>query len=81
MSDQPGSSDGCCDGCGAKNLRDALTGLHPDDVAALAGEFEVARSTVDRWRRGTACPHQLVAGKIIRRACELRRARSGRAGS
>lgn len=70
------ASGGCCDDCGAKNLRDALVGLHPADCRTLAAEFEVAESTVGRWRRGTACPHPLLAGRIIRRACELRRARS-----
>lgn len=71
---------GCCDGCGDKNLRDALTGLHADDAAALAAEFEVASSTVKRWKLGVASPHPLLARQIIRRACELRRARSSPTG-
>ena len=62
----------CCDGCGKKTLAKALIGLPEIDVRTLAEEFEVAVSTVGRWRRGTASPHPLVAAQIIRRACELR---------
>lgn len=37
----------------------------------LAKEFEVAVSTVGRWRRGTAKPHVRVANLIYLRAVQL----------
>ncbi len=46
-------------------LQHALADASAEDDRALAIEFEVAVSTVSRWRSGTARPHPLLAGKIV----------------
>jgi hypothetical protein len=43
--------------CGASML--------PDARRALAKEFQVADSTVDRWRNGTARPHPGIKRLVV----------------
>ena len=39
--------------------------IWPDGRQELAGEFQVADSTVDRWARGSARPHRRLKFLIV----------------
>lgn len=38
---------------------------------SLAKEFEVAESTVDKWKVGSAKPHPLMQNKIVNKIKEI----------
>ncbi len=39
----------------------------------LAGNMEIAVSTVERWGKGSACPHPLLQAQVVRRLEALAR--------
>lgn len=53
-------------------MRIALAELTPEQDRRLAAHFEVAVSTVNRWRIGVSRPHPLVVKRIIRVAYLVR---------
>lgn len=52
-------------------LGDALDQLDPTQTALVALQFEVAISTVRKWREMTARPHPLLAHQILDYVREL----------